>query len=530
MCRSLEIWSAFEIGGEGVNPMPDDDVQVFFVGAGPGEPGLLTLRAAECLAVADVIVHDRLVTGRILDYAPAKAERICVADLPGTHPEKGEQIHAILIDAARKGKKVVRLKGGDPLLFARGGEEVEAVQQAGLSYEIVPGVTSGLAAAAFAGIPLSHRRYSSAVTLVTGHEDPSKPDNNLDWEALARFPGTLVIYMAMARLPQIVEALLKHGKSPATPAAIVHWGSVGNQRTIEAPLSDLPSAAKAAHLRAPSIVIVGDVVRMRAELTWFEKRPLFGKQIVVTRPRSQAADLARQLEKLGAVPHIMPMIEVGPPRDWSPVDRALTQLTSYHWLVFTSANGVHSLLRRLRETGRDLRSLGATKLAAIGPSTAEALHSYYLDADVVPASFRSESLVDALKHRVAGQRVLLARADKGREILHVELSKVATVDQVAVYSQVEVVQPDDPTFELLREGHIHFVTLTSSNIARAFARRLDEKCLERIASGTTKLISISPVTSQTTREAGLPIAGEATRYTSEGIIEVLLKMPWVKPD
>jgi len=263
---------------------------------------------------------------------------------------------------------------------------------------------------------------------------------------------------------------------------------------------------------------------MRAELAWFERRPLFGKHVVVTRPHSQAADFARRLEKLGAVPHIMPMIEVGPPLDWSLVDKALGELPSYQWLVFTSANGVHSLVRRLRETGRDLRALGAIKLAAIGPSTAEALSTYYLNADVVPPSFRSESLVDVLKERVARQRVLLARADQGREILHAELSKVATVDQIAVYSQIEVMQPNDPTHELLRHGHIHFVTLTSSNIARVFARRLDEKSRAYIVSGRTKLISISPVTSETIRETGLTVAGEAPRYTSEGIIEVLLRM------
>jgi uroporphyrinogen III methyltransferase/synthase len=504
--------------------MLDQGPQVFFVGAGPGNPGLLTIRARECLALADVVIYDRLVTPRVLEYAASSAERIAVADLAGCHPEKAPQIHNLILDAARRGKRVVRLKGGDPLLFARGGEEVEAVRRAGFSYEIVPGVTAGLAAAAFAGIPLTHRLHASAVAFVTGHEDPSKPDSNLDWQALAHFPGTLVIYMGIARLAQLVDVLRRHGKPPSTPAAAIRWGSTGNQQTVQTTLSEIIDAVQRAALKAPAVVVIGSVAGLRQELAWFEQRPLFGKQILVTRPPQQAADFARRLEQLGAVPHIAPVIDIREPSDWGPADTALGNLASYDWLVFTSANGVHAFIHRLGHLGHDLRRLGRTKLAAIGPSTAAALASYYLTADVVPDSFRSESLADALRVEVAGQRVLLVRADRGREVLRDQLSQVARVEQIAVYSQVEVLHRDDDALAIMREGRMEYATLTSSNIARAFIGALDEAGRAQILSGKTKLATISPVTSEAVREMGMPVAGEAKRYTSDGIIEVLLDL------
>src|SRR2546421_12845528 len=260
---------------------------VFLVGAGPGHPGLLTLRAVECLARADLVLYDKLVPPRLLDHAPAAAERVCVTDLPGCHPGRYEHIHRSLIDNARLGKRVVRLKGGDPFLFGRGGEEAEALREAGIPYEVVPGVTSGLAAAACAGIPLTHRLHSSAVALITGHEHPGKAQSMLDWQALARFPGTLVFYMGIARLPQIARALIDHGKDPATPAAVIHWGTTGDQQTVEAPLHDLTRTVQAAGLTAPAIIVIGSVAALRPQLAWFEQRPLFGKRVLVTRPRHQ---------------------------------------------------------------------------------------------------------------------------------------------------------------------------------------------------------------------------------------------------
>lgn len=498
---------------------------VSLVGAGPGHPGLLTLRAVECLARADLVLYDKLVPRRLLDHAPPSAERVCVTDLPGCHPGRYDHIHRTLIDNARQGKRVVRLKGGDPFLFGRGGEEAEALREAGIPYEVVPGVTAGLAAAACAGIPLTHRLHSSAVALITGHEHPSKAQSMLDWQALARFPGTLVFYMGIARLPQIARALIENGKDPATPSAVIHWGTTGDQQTVEAPLHDVTRAVQAAGLTAPAVIVIGSVAALRPQLAWFEQRPLFGKRVLITRPRHQAGDLAHRLEDLGAVPFLLPTVEVREPADWSPVDEALANLPRYHWLVFTSANGVHALIRRLRHLGRDLRALGSLQLAAIGPATAEALRSYQLEPDLVPAVFRSEALAADLKARAAGQRVLLARADRGRDVLRQELATVATVDQVAVYSQVDAVEADAETLDCLRRGEIDYITLTSTNIAAALFRLLDAPARARIELGAVKLVSISPVTSAAVRElTGWPIAAEAAEYTIDGLIEALVAL------
>jgi uroporphyrinogen III methyltransferase/synthase len=502
--------------------MPTSKALVYLVGAGPGDPGLLTLRAVECLSQADVVIYDKLVPRRLLDHAATGAALICVADLPGNHPNHYPHIHRAMIEAARQGKRVVRLKGGDPFVFGRGGEEAEALRHAGIPYEIVPGVTSGLSAAACAGIPVTHRSHASAVALVTGHENPAKPSTSLDWAALARFPGTIVIYMGISRLTQIVRALLEHGKAADTAAAAIHWGTTGDQRTIEAPLQDLPAAVQAAGITAPAIIVIGPVVSLRSQLAWFERRPLFGKRVLVTRPRHQAGDLVRRLEQFGAVPFVLPAVEVREPADWEPVDRALAELNSYHWLVFTSANGVHALLQRLWQTKRDLRALGPLRLAAIGSATADALRGYHLEPDLVPAEFRSEALVEALKQQAAGQRILLARADRGRDLLRQELAQVASVEQVAVYSQVDALDAGSEILDCLRRGEIDYITLTSSNIARALARSLDEPCRSRIAAGEVQLVSISPVTSATIRELGWPVAAEATEYTTAGVLEALV--------
>jgi uroporphyrinogen III methyltransferase/synthase len=497
---------------------------VFLVGAGPGHPGLLTLRAVECLGRADLVLYDKLVPARLLDHAPATARRVCVSELGGCHRQRYPHIHRAMIEAARQGQCVVRLKGGDPFLFGRGGEEAEALRQADIAYEVVPGVTAGLAAAAFAGIPVTHRLHASAVALVTGHENPDKPHSALDWALLARFPGTLVIYMGMSHLARITQALLDHGKAVDTPAAAIRWGTTGDQQTVAAPLRDLPAAVQAAGLAAPAVVVIGPVVSLRPELTWFEQRPLFGKRVLVTRPRRQAGDLVRRLEELGAVPYVLPAVDIVPPLDWSAVDAALAALAGYQWLVFTSANGVHALIGRLRQTGRDLRALGPVRLAAIGPATAEALRGYHLEPDVVPPDFCSEALAASLRERVAGQRVLLARADRGRDVLRQELAAVAAVDQVAVYRQVDALDTDADGFGCLRRGEIDYVTLTSSNIARALARALDDHCRARILAGEVQLVSISPVTSATVRELGLPVAAEAAEYTTAGVVEALVRL------
>jgi uroporphyrinogen III methyltransferase/synthase len=360
------------------------------------------------------------------------------------------------------------------------------------------------------------------VAFVTGHDKTDNVDPTLDWSALARFPGTLVLYMAVSRLPEIVQRLLGEGMPPQTRAIAVHSATTGRQRTVEAPLGELPAAIEHAHLTAPAVVLIGPVVGMRGELDWFEARPLFGRHILVTRPRHQASDMVQRLEELGAVVSALATVEVREPADWGPVDQALTRLSSYQWLVFTSVNGVHALINRLRQLGRDLRVLGHIKFAVIGPATGEALRAYQLEPDLMPGAYRSEALADALKQQAQGSRILLARADRGRELLREELARVADVEQVAVYSQVDVVEPDAAVLAALKRGEVDLIALTSANIARALARLLNADALRWIHSGRTKLVTISPVTSAAVRELGWPIAGEATEYTMRGVTAALI--------
>jgi uroporphyrinogen III methyltransferase/synthase len=496
---------------------------VSLVGAGPGHPGLLTLRGHDCLREADLVLYDKLVPAALVDLA-VRAEKVCVVELAPRHVERYMPVRETMIEASRQGKRVVRLKGGDPCIFGRAGEEAQALKEAGIPFEIVPGVTAALGAGAFAGIPLTHRHHASAVAFLTGHEDPEKAESVLDWASLAHFPGTLVIYMGMSRLDKIARTLIEHGKDADTPAAAIRHATTGDQHTVEARLADLPAVVRAGGLTAPAVIIIGAVVALRAELAWFEKQSLFGKRVLVTRPRHQAAELVQRLVSLGAVPFVLPAVEIRPPSDWQPVDEALRNLRSFHWLVFTSANGVHGLLDRLLFLGRDVRDLGNIKLAAIGPKTAEALRAYHLVADLMPARFQSEDLAAGLLARIQpGERVLLARADRGRDLLRDELALTCPVQQIAVYSQVDAIAADDPALDHVRRGEVDFITVTSSNIARSLVRSLDATSLARLHSGEIRLVSISPVTSADIRALGLPVAAEAETATAQGLLDALIK-------
>lgn len=496
---------------------------VYLVGAGPGHPGLLTLRAVECLRQADLVLYDKLVSPILLEHAPSKAEKQCVTELAPHHDERVVPIHETMIAAARAGRRVVRLKGGDPFIFGRGAEEAEVLRAAGIPFEIVPGITAAVGAAAYAGISLTHRAHASAIAFVTGHENPHKPESILDWNALARFPGTLAIYMGMSRIERIVAALLAEGKDPQTPAAVVQYATLGTQRTLVATLGELPKRVREEGLAAPAVILISPVIALRDELAWFERRPLFGKRVLVTRPRHQAGAMVHRLIDLGAVPYVLPSVEIREPADWTPVDQAIRALGQYGWIVFTSANGVNAFLGRIRHLGLDLRVLGGIHIAAIGAKTAQVLESWHLRPDVVPARFQSEDLVAALLPQIqAGQRVLLARADRGRDILREQLASFAFVDQVAVYSQVDVVEVDEEVMDALRRGEIEFVTLTSSNVAKSLLGRLDTTCKRRIETGEIKLVSISPVTSETVEQMGFPVAAEAAQATAEGVIEALI--------
>jgi uroporphyrinogen III methyltransferase / synthase len=496
--------------------------RVFLVGAGPGDPGLLTLRAVECLRRADLVIYDRLVSPRMLEHAPRNAERVCVTELGPCHVERIGPIQEKLLVAAKQGKCVVRLKGGDPFLFGRGGEEAEALTAAGISYEVVPGVTAALGVAACAGIPLTHRDLASAVAFITGHENPAKNRSGLNWESLARFPGTLAVYMGLGRLADICRTLIGHGKPGDTPAAVVCSGTTGEQRTVVGNLGEIAAEVQSEGLTSPALLLIGPVVGLRRRLAWFERRPLFGRRILVCRPRDQAWELVQQLEELGAVTHVMPVVEIRPPPDWAAVDAVMDRLATFQWLIFTSANGVHSFLSRLLQRGRDLRALGSLQLGAIGPATAAALRKFHLEPDVVPDKYRSENLAAALKPHVTGKRVLLARADRGREVLREVLQTVAQVHQVAVYSQTDITEADPTVLKQLRNGEIDDVVLTSSNIARSLAKQLDEPCHAQLRSGKPRIISISPVTTASVRELGWRVGVEAKVYTMGGVVEALL--------
>jgi uroporphyrinogen III methyltransferase / synthase len=494
---------------------------VDLVGAGPGDPGLITRLGADCLARAEVVVYDHLVNPRLLDLAPASAERILAGKRAGKCVMRQPEINALLVDLAKAGRRVVRLKGGDPFVFARGAEEAEALAAAGIGFRVVPGVTAAVGASAYAGISVTHRDAASAVAFVTGHNGGTDAPSPIDWPALAKFPGTLVIYMGVAHLRSSCAALVAAGKPRETPSALVHSGSLAVQRTITAPLGSLADAVERAGVGAPAIVVVGDVVARREPLAWFERLPLFGQRIVVTRPAGESDRSAGVLEALGAEVLAAPTVEILPPEDYGPVDSALARLDEFHWLVFTSGNGVRHLLGRLEAIGRDLRALGRIKIAAIGPATADALLAFHLRADVVPESYRSEALAEALLGPARGGRVLLARADRGRTVLKDELERVAGVEQVAVYRNVDAAELPVHVVERIAEGSVDWITLTSPAIANRLHALLPAKARTRIGP-IVRLASISPVTSAAVRALGWTVAAEAEVYTWEGVARAIV--------
>lgn len=506
--------------------METGDPHVHFVGAGPGAAEFLTLRAVELLSKADLIVYDQLVPRRLLDYANLAAERICVRDLPGPQPEKLPHVQSLLIERARLGQTVVRLKSGDPLIFGRGSEEIESLRQQGIAYEIVPGVTAALAAAACLDIPLTHRRLAGGVAFISGHEIPTKPGSKIDWAALARFPGTLAVYMGIARLPLIVAELLRHGMDPATPAAIVERAGTGEMRSVATTLETLDSARRQAGLEAPGLILIGEAIAHRPAVSWFAARPLFGKRVLVTRPRHQARPMIESLEKLGAVTFHLPTMTMAPAPDTARIRQVLARLRSFDWIVFTSANGVTMFMDQLREFGGDARSFGDARIAVVGPATAETLAKYCLKPDLIPErDFSADGLLDSLKNRVSPDKpVLIVRADRGRDLLPKALAPHTPVEELIVYTQVDCIDARHEVFDFLRRGEIEFVTLTSSNIARGFLDACDDVIAGRVIRGEIRLVAISPQTGRAIRERGFPVAGEALQATTEGLISEVVRL------
>jgi uroporphyrinogen III methyltransferase / synthase len=493
---------------------------VFLVGAGPGDPGLVTQRALELIAEADAIVYDRLVPSRLLEHARPEAELVYAGKQPGDAGLGQEQINRMLIDLARDGKQVVRLKGGDPFVFGRGGEEAAALAEAAVPFAVVPGVTAGVAAPAYAGIPVTHRGEASAVAFVTAHEDPDKDSSALDWGALAAFPGTLVLYMGVRSLATVAEHLIEHGRSPADAAAVVERGTLPGQRTVTAPLTEIAERAADEGVLPPAVTIVGPVAELREQLAWFERAPLHGRTVAVTRARPQASALADRLARLGAQVVEAPAIRIVPKIQSAPVEQAVRALAAgaFDVVCLTSPNGAGLLLEALEVNGFDARALAGTTVAVIGPGTAEALARGGLRADVVPEKSVAESLAAELtKTDLAGRRVLVARAAEARDVLPKALREAgADVDVVALYETIREELTDDQVAAL---EHADYVTFTSSSTVRNLLDALGGP--ERL-SPTTRIVSIGPVTSATARELGLRVDVEATRHDLEGLLEALL--------
>ncbi|MDB4910949.1 MAG: uroporphyrinogen-III C-methyltransferase / uroporphyrinogen-III synthase [Gemmatimonadetes bacterium] len=495
---------------------------VYLVGAGPGDPGLLTVRGRQLLASCDTIVYDALVNPLLVDDAwigrVSEAEKIFVGKRGGAPSMEQDAITALLVRLARDGKRVVRLKGGDPMVFGRGGEEAIALAAAGLEFEVVPGVTAGVAAPAYAGIPVTHRGVSTSVTFITGHEDPGKDRDQTDWAALARAGGTLVLYMGVSRLAKIATALIEGGRSPSTPAAIIEWGTYPRQRTVTATLATLAETAARAKVIAPSIALVGDVVKLREEMSWFDRRPLFGRTIVVTRAREQASHLRVLLEIAGAAVIEAPAIRIEP-LDQAPLRAALQKLASYNWLVVTSRNAVELLWASLRELGLDARAFASTKLCAVGPATADALLARGLSVDVIPDRYVAEGVIEKLRERddVRGARVLFARAAGARELLPTAMREMgAVVDEIEIYRSVPDLTGLDTLRDALDAGSVDLVTFTSASTVRHF---VDALGAER--AGLVRGASIGPVTSDAARALGVPVAIEAAESTIASLVQAI---------
>ncbi|HSJ18744.1 MAG TPA: uroporphyrinogen-III C-methyltransferase [Solirubrobacterales bacterium] len=488
----------------------------YLVGAGPGDPGLVTARALELIETADVILHDRLIPAGALDAASDDAELIDVGKRPGQAATSQREIEELMVDRARAGRSVVRLKGGDPFTFGRGGEEAEALAAAGVPFEVVPGVTAGVAAPAYAGIPVTHRDDASAVAFVTGHEDPEKPGSALDWDALAAFPGTLVVYMGVKRLGAITKRLVAAGRDPGQPAAVVEQGTMSGQRTVSAPLGELAGAADGAGVRPPAVAVIGPVAARAAAISWLERRPLHGRRVVVTRARAQASGLARTLSALGADVVELPAIRIEPLIETDGVRRAIDDIYSYALICLTSPNGVRLLFEALAAAGRDARALANATVAAIGPGTAAALREHGVIADVVPDRSVAEALVEALADlELEGRPVLVARAAEARDVLPDALrERGAELDVVALYETVAE-QPAEEQIEAARDAD--YLTFTSSSTVRNFLAAIGES-LPRDA----RVVSIGPVTSAAARDAGLEVDVEAERHDIDGLVEALL--------
>jgi uroporphyrinogen III methyltransferase / synthase len=487
--------------------IPERSGRVYLVGAGPGDPSLLTVRAVQLIAQAEVILYDRLIPESALQGARPEAELLFVGKQGGGSSVPQQQIQQLMLDRARRGLSVVRLKGGDPLVFGRGGEEALALTEAGIPFEIVPGITAGVAAGAYAGIPLTYRGRASAVALITGHEDPQKEQTEIDWAALAAFPGTLVFYMGVRALASIAAALIAHGRAPSEPVAVIEKGTLPEQRTVTATLQTIAERAGKARIGAPSVTIVGSVVTLAEQLDWHRARPLEGCKVAVTRARSQASTLALRLEELGASVIQAPVIRIRA-LDGDPVE-----VRPYDLICLTSANGVHALFERLAAGAKDARSLQGIRIAAVGPGTAAALREHGILADIVPERNLAEGLLDALAE-ISIKRCLIAQGRKARDLLARGLrERGVQVDVLALYDTLA--EPLSPQ-SLSALGGADYITFTSASTVHFFA-----DASERSSPGRARNVSIGPITSAALAERGLPVDLQAAEHNLDGLLAAI---------
>ncbi len=498
--------------------------KVYLIGAGPGDPGLITVKGLECVQKADVIIYDYLANERLLDHRRPDAELIYVGKQGSRHTLPQDEINALIVKKAREGKYVARLKGGDPFIFGRGGEEAEELADNGIPFEVVPGVTAATAVPTYAGIPLTHREHTASVAFVTGHEDPTKEESRLHWDKLATGIGTLVFFMGMKNLQHIADNLIAHGRSPETPVALIQWGTRTDQRVVTGKLNDIVPKVKEAQLGPPAIIVVGEVVRLRRKLNWFESKPLFGKRIVVTRSREQASVFSEMLIDRGATPIEVPSISVVPPSSWAELDKALDEIETYNGVIFTSANAVRFFIQRLRDRGKDIRALKGVMICAVGPKTAEALEQYGLKADLVPSEYKAEGVLAALGGvRVKGQRFLIPRAKVARELIPDRLRELGADVTVAVaYENVRPEGDVERVKKLFEERKIAAVTFTSSSTVNNFVEILGQKEYKTVLKGAV-IACIGPVTAKTAEEYGIQTDIMPKDYTIPALVEAMVE-------
>jgi len=497
-------------------------MKVYLIGAGPGDPELLTLKGKSVIEKADVVVYDYLAAPQLLAFAKPAVEKIYVGKKGNDHTISQEEINRLLVRLAKEGKIVARLKGGDPFVFGRGGEEIEELIAANIPFEIIPGVTSPIAAAAYAGIPLTHRSFTATVAFATGHEDPTKTESNVDFKALSKI-GTVVFLMGVKNLPHIVKNLLAAGKNAETPVALIRRGTTAHQQTVIGTLKTIVKEVEKAKLTAPAITVVGDVVSLRDTMKWFEGRPLFGKTIAVTRSRAQASDMVERLSGLGAAVVECPTIEIQPPADnYTTLDMEIKNISTYQWLVFTSVNGVDAFFSRLFQANLDARSLYNIKTAVIGPETAKRLLTYGVKTDLMPKSYRAESVVEVFQtENVAGKKILLPRAAQARPILPVELTKMgATVIEVPAYETVTVPDSQEKLLNALKNKEIDIITFTSSSTVINLLQMIPKDQIKFLLASVT-LASIGPITTQTAKDNGLNVSITANTFTIDGLVHAI---------